>query len=287
MADDADHMTIHPSSEETRPGGEKRPGDFPGRLPVPHSRQLSPPVREPSELPTLAIAPAPMEPFEPSRHLAHTPASHGGPSGAAELLPLAAAARLHPDLLLIPRREDCDALWERYAMLDNIRAHSEKVAAFALALALHAKERGLNVQPEAVLAAGLLHDLAKTYTIHHGGNHAQLGAAWVMRETGNGPIAQAVLAHVFWPWGEDADNDALFMPLAILYADKRVMHDSYVQLDQRFEDLLVRYAVNDYVRTKIERSHEQGKRVEAALSRRMGVRLDEYIADSGRLVKRA
>lgn len=280
MADDADQMTACPFF------GEKRSGDFPGRLPAPPLTRLSPPVREPRGLPVLAIAPAPVELFDPSRHLARPLLSHGGPSGATEPLPLAVAARLHPELLLIPRREDCDALWERYAMLDNIRAHSEKVAGLAYALALCARERGLKVNPGEALAAGLLHDLAKTHTIRHGGNHAQLGAAWVMRETGNGPVAQAVLTHVFWPWAEDADNDAFFIALALLYADKRVMHDSYVQLEERFEDLLVRYAVNDYVRARVERAHEQGKRVEAALSRRLGVSLDEYTADSGRLVKR-
>ena len=36
-------------------------------------------------------------------------------------------------------------------------------------------------------AAGLLHDLAKTYCIRHGGSHAQLGAAWVLEATGQLP----------------------------------------------------------------------------------------------------
>lgn len=268
-------------------GEQPRPGDFPGRLPAAPPAQSTPPAREAPALPVLALSHGPMEMFDPERHLVQPSAAYGGPSAAPEPLPLAVAARLHPDSLLVPRQEDCDALWDRYAMLENIRAHSRRVACLAYAMALRARERGLKVCPEAVLAAGLLHDLAKTHTIHYGGNHAQLGAAWVMRETGNGPIARAVLAHVFWPWEENADNDDFFMPLALLYADKRVMHDAYVRLEDRFDDLLVRYAVNDYVRSRIEMSHQQGKRVEVALSRRLGVNLDEYTADCGRLVKRA
>ena len=267
--------------------GKYQPGDFPGRVPGAGPSLLAPPARVPQPLPQLAIAQIPMEMFDPQRHILPPATGHGGHSTAAEHLPLAVAARLQPDRLLIPRREDCDALWERYAMLDNIRAHSELVAGMAYALALAAKDKGLNIYPEAVLAAALLHDLAKTYTIHHGGNHAQLGAAWVMRETGNGPIAQAVLAHVYWPWAEDAGNDAFFMPLAIAYADKRVMHNTCVPLDKRFADLLVRYGVNDYVRSRIKNSFEQGKRMEAALSRRLGMNLHEYTVNSGRLVKRA
>ena len=266
---------------------KRQPGDFPGRLPAAPPSLLAPPARKAQDLPLLAIPRAPMELFDPNRHDAPPAAGPSGPSKTAESLPLAVAARLRPELLLIPRREDCNALWERYAMLDHIRVHSELVAAMAYALALRAKDLGLNICPEAVLAAGLLHDLAKTYTIYHGGSHAQLGAAWVMRETGNGTIAQAVLAHVYWPWAEDADNDDFFMPLAIAYADKRVMHDRYVPLEERTEDLLLRYGINDYTRSRVQGSCQQGKRIEEALSRRLGVHLHEYTVDSGRLVKRA
>jgi len=266
---------------------KRHPGDFLGRL------SAAPPSRADRYrqvarvLPLPAIPQAPMELFDPDRHLSLPTTGHGGLSKTAEPLPLTVAARQLPDLLLIPRREDCNALWERYAMLDHIRAHSEQVATMAYALALRAKALGLDIHPEAVLAAGLLHDLAKTYTIRHGGSHAQLGAAWVMRETGNGPIARAVLAHVYWPWAEDADNDDYFMPLAITYADKRVMHDRCVPLEERFEDLLMRYGVNDYTRSRIQGSFQQGKRIEETLSRRLGVHLHEYTVDSGRLVKRA
>ena len=249
--------------------------------------ESAPPPEPPADLPFLDFPATAMELFDPELHLDRPIQSHGGQSGALSPLPLAVAARANPQIVFVPRPEDCIALWNRYSMLDNIRAHSEKVADFAYAMAVQLKNSGAAVNPDAVLAAGLLHDLAKSYTIAHGGHHAQLGGAWVMRETGNGPIAQAVHFHVFWPWEEDVDNDVLFTTFAIVYADKRVKHDAYVSLDDRFDDLVARYAVNDYVRARIEFSHQQGKRIEKALSRRLGVELNEYTADSGRLVKRA
>ena len=231
--------------------------------------------------------PAPMEVFDPDKHLASLSRSHAGPSGAPVLLPLNVATKLHPKLLLIPRAQDCHALWDQYAMLDNIRAHSALVADMAHAIGLEAKKRGMDVSLEALLAAGLLHDLGKTYTIAHGGSHAQLGASWVMRETRNGPIAQAVMFHVHWPWPDEwLDDERLLLTAITLYADKRVKHDAFVSLDERFEDLHVRYGISEYARERITASHLQGKHVEAALSRRLGVELHEYIADSGRLVKR-
>lgn len=240
----------------------------------------------PFDLPWLDVSGAPMELFDPERHHCRQ-AGHAGPSGAETPLPLAVAARANGHVRLIPREEDCRTLWDRYSMLDNIRAHSQKVADLAHAMALLARERGLSVAPEAVLAAGLLHDLGKTYTIFHGGSHAQLGAAWVMLQTRNGPIAQAVLFHVHWPFEERLDDDSLFLVHAIIYADKRCKHDVYVSLDERFDDLLDRYGENDYIKSRIRMSLEQGKRIEAALSRRLGVKLDEHTADRGRLVKRA
>ena len=204
-------------------------------------------------------------------------------------LPLFTAARAHPGGL-IPRVEDCHALWDRYAVPPHIRAHSELVANLALAVAELALEQGCAVSPELTLAAGLLHDLGKMYCVEHGGSHAQIGASWVMRETGNGAVARAVLFHVYWPWDtllEDCvADDAFFATMAVIYADKRVKHDSYVSLDERFLDLQKRYGVNEYARSRIEESRQQGKKVEAAFSRRLGVPLHEHIADRGRLVKR-
>lgn len=221
------------------------------------------------------------------------PAETGLPVQPAEMgtpLPLFLAAKQNPQTVFIPRAEDCRALWERYNMPAHIRAHSEMVAEMAMALALKASSVGMRVIPEAVHAAGLLHDLGKIHSIKHRGDHGQIGAAWVMRETRNGPIAQAILFHVHWPWEdkllECVDNDDFFISMAVLYADKRVKHDGYVGLDERYADLMDRYGVSDHARQRIEASHMQGRSVEAALSRRLGVPIHEYIAHRGRLVKR-
>jgi hypothetical protein len=207
-----------------------------------------------------------------------------GAIGALPPLPLLRAAAAHPGLVLIPREEDCLALWNRYRMPEHIRRHSRSVADLAAGIARLDRSRGSGVDPRAVYAAGLLHDLAKGYCIVHGGNHAQMGAAWVMRETGNGPLAQGVLFHVRWPWEEDLSDDTL-LPLALIYADKRVLHDGYVNLGDRFNDLLARYGVTETARAHIIAAHEQGKRIEAALSDRLGVKLHEYTAHRGRLVR--
>ncbi len=181
-----------------------------------------------------------------------------------------------------PNRAGCVRLWNKYKMLDNIREHSTQVAHIAHSLALCAEKQGVAVRPHWVLASALLHDIAKTYTIEYGGGHAQLGAAWVMAETGNPALAQGVMHHVYWPWAVDVER--CFLPMAVIYADKRVRHDTIVSLPERFEDLLARYGKTEEICTHIRAAFVQADTIEKTLENRLGVALHECSFDSGRLV---
>ena len=185
-----------------------------------------------------------------------------------------------------PSEKDCRALWDRYEMPEHIRIHSEQVARFSVILAELAVQRGYTVRVEEVRACALLHDIAKSYTLRHGGSHAQLGAAWALAETGHAGIAQGILHHVYWPW--PLREEALCaLPILVLYADKRTQHADFVTLEDRFADLAIRYGIHEQARQGIEASRRQAVSIERALSARLGMELDAYTPDSGRLVKRA
>ena len=178
-----------------------------------------------------------------------------------------------PSLPPVPDETACARLWDKYGMLPNIRAHSRAVARVALDVAERAVALGHTVDVPALRAAALLHDLAKTYTILHGGAHAQLGAAWVREETGRPDLAQAVLFHVSWPWSEGPlglETDPLRLPLLVSYADKRARHDEVVGLEERFEDLLDRYGDTEEHRTLIVANREQALTYERALTALVG-----------------
>lgn len=183
----------------------------------------------------------------------------------------------------VPDEAACRALWDRYAMPEHIRAHSRMVADMALALARAAVSRGAAMHLPTVLASALLHDIAKDYTIRFGGNHAQLGGAWVLRETGNPHIAQGVLHHVHWPWRIDTTVPHWLMPLLIIYADKRVKHDRLVGLEERFDDLIERYGRTERIRMRIRASHAQAVTIERALSDRLGMDLHDAVLLHGEL----
>ena len=173
----------------------------------------------------------------------------------------------------VPDEAGCAALWDKYGMPPHIRAHCRTVAQVATRIAERALDRGLSVDMPLLRAAALLHDLAKPYSIRHGGGHAQLGAAWVRDETGNPALAQAVLFHVHWPWDEGPlapEVCPVRLPLIVSYADKRARHDEVVSLEERFADLLERYGKTEVQRELIRKSCNQALRHEAALTALLG-----------------
>lgn len=183
-----------------------------------------------------------------------------------------------------PDEEGCRLLWERYEVPEHIRRHSRQVTNVMLGLGELALDRGRNIAMHCLLAGGLLHDLAKMYTIKHGGDHAQLGAALVLRETRNPLLAQMVYHHVGWPWRVDVSNDHVLHVLMTSYADKRVKHDGVVTLEERFADLIERYGKTERSRNFMAHAYLQALEIENRLSELLEVSLHEYSFDRGRLV---
>jgi len=182
----------------------------------------------------------------------------------------------------VPDDRQCSEYWSQFSMLDNIAEHSLEVARVATFMAEKAKALGLNIDVPTVRASAMLHDIAKTYCIKHGGNHSQLGGGWVAEFTGNPAIACGVTHHVYWPF--EMDIEKYFTPLAVIYADKRVRHNNIVTIESRFMDLIKRYGVNDYIRSRIEITRSQAVKLENLMSDTIEVDLNECTFDSGRLV---
>lgn len=184
--------------------------------------------------------------------------------------------------LSVPDDDRCKKYWSRFDMFDNVAEHSLRVADVATFIARKGREAGLDVDVPTVRASAMLHDIAKTYCIRHGGNHSQLGGAWAMELTGNPAIAIGVTHHVYWPFALDLDR--FFTPLAVLYADKRVNHDRLVSIEERFKDLIKRYGIPLGLRDSILTTKQQALDLEQLLNDTLKVDLNACDFDSGRLV---
>jgi uncharacterized protein len=138
----------------------------------------------------------------------------------------------------IPTIEQCYHLMCEMKMMDHIVHHSLQVCRVAAFLAqnLSAQDHMLNY--DLIRAAALLHDITKTRSFKTEENHALTGGQF-LAERGYPEVGDLVRQHVRL----DAYSHPATLGDAeiINYADKRVLHDRIVGLDQRLDYILERY----------------------------------------------
>jgi putative nucleotidyltransferase with HDIG domain len=139
---------------------------------------------------------------------------------------------------MIPSREECIALMKRCEMLPNIFEHSLKVSQVALYLTSRLIERGAELDSQEIEAAALLHDITKTRSLKTRENHAVTGCL-VLKELGYERIGEIVRGHI--TSNEEVSPGEITAEEVVSYADKRVLHDRVVSLEERFSDLRRRY----------------------------------------------
>jgi uncharacterized protein len=143
------------------------------------------------------------------------------------------------ELILLPSHHQCLELMETHGMLPNIREHSFAVMEVARLLGEALEEAGFDLHLPLVTVGALLHDLGKTPCLGTLTNHAELGAGY-LEELGYPHVAQVVREHVHLD-GNILDPRPLREAEIVNYADKRVLHETVVTLEERFADLKVRY----------------------------------------------
>jgi putative nucleotidyltransferase with HDIG domain len=158
----------------------------------------------------------------------------------------------------------------------HILRHSLVVTQIAVFLGRRLNDRRHTLDLAMVEAGALLHDIAKARSLVTGEQHHKLGAQ-KLNEWGYPAIAAIVEDHV------SLDRHQLAGPLTesllVNYADKRVMHDAVVPLEDRFKDLMVRYA----------RTTEHRSRLRSALlhfldlERRIFIHLEIHPSDVSQL----
>jgi len=172
-------------------------------------------------------------------------------------------------------------LMDQYGMLPNIVDHSRQVMHVSLAIVDHLQNRA-GIDRERVLAGALLHDITKTRSLETKERHDASGGA-LLRERGYVRIAEIVEQHVvlrdFNPHGDLEEREIVF------YADKRVMHDKVVTLDERIADLLQRYGKTEEIHRRILENLSSVYAVEDKIARFLKTDIDlamkRYFAGMG------
>jgi len=161
-----------------------------------------------------------------------------------------------------PSKEECYKLMYLSGMLPNIVAHSLRVCRVATFLVDQLAENGIKCDRELVQAAAILHDITKTRSLKTGENHAKTGAEFV-KTLGYPDVAYIIDHHVILD--EDRVLDKPAEVEIVNYADKRVLHDQVVSLQERMEDIITRYAKQPIEEEYIARHWQRVKALEKRL----------------------
>jgi hypothetical protein len=175
-----------------------------------------------------------------------------------------------------PTLPECLDLMTAYRMLPNIQAHSCRVRDVALMVGEHLLAAGVEVSLPLLEAGALLHDLAKTATLHNGGEHARLGAGWLI-DLGYPAVAEIVREHV-WLSRNPTEPWPLREVEIVNYADKRVLHDLVVTLGQRFHDLRRRYGRTPDIVDRITTNERRSLILEYKIFTRLNIIPDDILA---------
>lgn len=121
--------------------------------------------------------------------------------------------------------------------LPNIMEHSLLVAEVTKAICDNLKDKS-QISTDLAVCGAILHDVTKTQSLQTGEHHDISGGIY-MRELGEEKIASIIESHVALK--EFSIEAPLNEEEIVHYADKRVKHSEIVTINERIEDLIIRY----------------------------------------------
>lgn len=172
----------------------------------------------------------------------------------------------------VPSEAECRVLIERIQALPQpVAAHCRAVSGVAHRLAEALGAAGFHLNSELVRTAALLHDIARTEK-----RHAEAGAR-LLEIHGFPMLAPMVATHMDLDVkpGQSVDEAQL-----VFLADKLVVGDQRVNVEQRFARKLEKYGADPEVAARIVRRRESALRIKAEVERITGRDVDAIAASA-------
>lgn len=141
--------------------------------------------------------------------------------------------------MVIPSEQECAALLAKYDTPEHIISHSRKVAQVGHLLGVELRKRDHPLNMALLDASCLLHDIGKYPCIVDGNGYHDVRGEEILQAEGYPAVARIVVQHVVL---RGSKEDPIREEHIVFYADKRVVHDQVVSLDDRFAYLAETYA---------------------------------------------
>ncbi|MEM0360184.1 MAG: macro domain-containing protein [Candidatus Diapherotrites archaeon] len=137
---------------------------------------------------------------------------------------------------IVPSEKKCIEILRENRVPENIVRHSKKVAEFAVELAQKIDAKGEKIDIALVRAGALLHDIDKLETLESSKKHGIEG--WKkLRKKGFYGVAEIAKKHLIEKVGELSTLEEKI----VYYADKRVLGEKIVPLNERLEYIKQKY----------------------------------------------
>ncbi len=169
----------------------------------------------------------------------------------------------------VPSASECRAvLADKFSVNGPIVAHSTRVAQVALQLARALNAVGCHLDLKLIVAAALLHDLAKGKP-----DHAAV-AAKLVRDLGYPAVAQVVASHTVARVAEDQPIGAQEV---VCFADKMVQQDKIVPVEIRFRNRLREYGKDPEAADTVFRRMSKILTIKERLENALGSSVESHI----------
>lgn len=141
--------------------------------------------------------------------------------------------------MAVPTTAQAELLLASFDLPDGVVTHSRGVSRVAAEAARHLAAAGIEVDPQLVAVAALLHDVDKPETRQDGRRHGLLGAQWIA-ERGYPELAEPIASHPISTLLDPSRAPRGWASVAVAVADRHVGQE-FMTIDQRIDDQARRY----------------------------------------------
>ncbi len=169
-----------------------------------------------------------------------------------------------------PTRDECEQLLKEYGTPEHVKRHCRAVAETARIIAGALNEKGLTLDLDLILAAGLLHDIARVEDKH------EKAGAKIIENIGYIAEAGIIGAHTRYDFSlVDPINETDLVCLA----DRLVLEDKYAGLDDRIDYIINKAARHGHPEAKsiILKKKEETKKFIDRLEVLIGCSIDDLM----------
>jgi len=169
----------------------------------------------------------------------------------------------------IPSPNQCFFLIRKMEMMEHIVDHSVMVKRVAETLTDLLIAANYKLKKELIVAGAILHDITKTQSFTTGEKHAETGGA-LLASLGYPEVGEIIRQHVILDKTLECGTEAG----VVNYADKRVLHDRVVPLEERLSYIMERYGTSDEATKRINTIWKKTQVLEKILFKDLGTTPD-------------